>query len=811
METRFFQERSLKLPWQGRLKPVSPDQARRGLEQGKEVWAQPDDAELPLPVRTAEQMQTALDGPAGDLSELSRKGFAFQGRVAGQAASVGAYGAYLALLPRGGVEDLQLLEPATRLPIPARSETLSDINAFYSRENEFAYWNAAGERIASYRGEHEPGSQLGGNVPWFKLDGKERQTRLDAMAELTARVSEETAARTLEDYLAGGSLVDCATRPEEQLALAELALGKRPALQEQAASLPPAARVALVRAGKPLEIPAWVDGLPAADRELVLAELDAASPEELGRRLAAVSKQLRSVGTQESWKRAATFGAACLRGLYGLEAPDVVNPGSTVALCETYFEHPDQPALASQAVRDKGYEKSWQDAVKVGRMLVEHRSDRPACALALQVEGLECPGSYTRLYEAVLENPDPPDLGALAADISVKLRSSGYTQAWSEASKAGRAFVKAMSLPARELGSVRNPGSAVIVYEASLRSQARTMDEIAALGLELSQQVRAKKSYVKPWWDAAEVGRAFCQHLARQSPAARAAVNTETVFNPGSIVAVYEGVLADPRAEVGPLGRQLSQVVRGKNYPEQSWNDAVKVGRAFVAGLPHADPALQVADLTHPGSYVMTYEACLETAGQEPWRVGTAAVNAVMSRNYDKVALDALKVAESYRHELPPDSLGRLLDQVSQGTSNLQRLGFLREALEQPAPATPQAAAEGVLSALANNPGQNDELARKALGLLESQVEDPAMRAYLRKGIDSQQPAEPVRILDMLAHQSFFQPPSATVVEQDSYVQILGSRVKVRKPAPTVSDEDGSTARDEGAGQAGSTITISIR
>jgi hypothetical protein len=351
---------------------------------------------------------------------------------------------------------------------------------------------------------------------------------------------------------------------------------------------------------------------------------------------------------------------------------------------------------------------------------------------------------------------------------------------------------------------VTNPGSAVIVYEASLRSSAAVLEDVGKLGAELSEKVRdkSKDGYNNAWWDAAAAGKAFCQQLASDSAACRGALSSETTFNPGSIVATYEGVLAEPRGDVGVLGRKLSQVVRDKNYSSSSWDDAVKVGRGFLKACsdePGPALALQVGALVNPGSYVMTYEASLETCGQEAWRAGTAAVNAVMSRSYPDIAAEGLKVAEVYAAALPPESLGGLLSRVSVDLDVAPRLAFLRDALEQPAPGSPQKSAEAVLQALANaqgvRPEQADQVAREALRHLMPGVSDPAMTASMRKGIDSNEKAEPVRVLDMLAHMEFLKPSASTVVEEEDFVQILGSRVKVRKPAAPVAEDDGGSAQ----------------
>lgn len=793
------------MPWQERMKTVSAQEAAHKVERGDTVWARPADAEVTLPVASPEQLRVASGAEApADLSELARSGFAFQARVAGALASVGVYGAYLALMPGTGVDQLALLDPRSQLPIEVPREEFGQVNAYYARENKlenegYTFWNGEGQRVASYLGTH-----LGREEPWFELG--DEQTKLRAMEALRAEVSLETALRALPEYLAGGPLVGCSERPEERVALADLALESRPELAEMAARLSPAGRVALVEAcpdGKlrPFDPPTVQDALiqplddwkrsfvesleplEAATQKLALRELSAPSPEELGARLVGVSKSIREAG---DWKGAAALGAAALKALHGIEAPALINPGSTVALCESYLEHRD-PVKASEAVRGMGYDKSWQDAVTVGRTFVARLGTRLA-EEALKVQNMEAPGSFVRLYEGVLEGQTP-------ADILVAIRGSGYTSAWSDARAAGKVFVESIDTPAcqaaRRLGRVHNSGTAVHTYEAALRSEAATPEELGALGVSLSETIRAKTNYTDAWWDAALIGKAFCAELARGSAVCRAALDVEEVHNPGSIVAVYDGVLTSPRAEVGALGRQLSQTVRDKNYQRNSWQDAAKVGRAFVAALGD-ESALAVANLFNPGSFVMTYEAALENAGQDPARVGVAAVNAVLSRNYSNITQDALEVAESYSRALPPDGLGRLLADISTGLPSTARLTFLREALEAPAPATPQKSAEAVLTALANvQEVDSDSAARTALLALKPAVSDPAMQAYMQKGVDSTQPGEPVRILDMLAHREYFKPEQASVLEGKEFVQILGSRVKVRKTPPVNGDGTG--------------------
>ncbi len=844
METRFFSERSWRWPWQDRLKPLQPEQAADQVERGRAVLAQPPDSELPLPVKSAHELSLASGSGPPELSEMARQGFRFQAQVGGVKACVGVYGAYLALTPGSGVDQLELLDPRSQLPIPAARDELSRVSAYYGRENPlesqgYTFWDRDGVRIASYLAG--PGQRIGREHPWFELDGNDPAPRLEAMHRLLEAVPLSTATRALPEYLAGGALVDCARTPEEQVALAGLALEHWPELHETAARLSPQGRVELIRLcpdGKLRpeltgqltlardvlavsgELPDWkrrfLEGLAELDpstQKLALKELSAETPQQLGRALVGVSRQLRAEETSRGWQRAADLGKVALERLQGLKVPTLANPGSTVTLCETALEHTDEPEpsvglLATQAVREQGYPRSWEDAVLVGRMYVDRLAHLPAPALALAVDDLKNPGSYTRLYEGVLKSPEPADLGALAADLSQELRGAPYQTAWQDAQTAGQAFVGHLGTPscqaARRLGKVTNPGSAVLVYEGALRSPAATSDDLAALGLELSQKVRAKEDdgYPRAWWDAAAAGRAFLEQLADDSAACRAALQVETTHHPGSLVAVYEGALAEPRAEAGALGRKLSQVVREKPYPSRTWEDAVKVGRGFVQALsqqPGPALALKVDGLVNPGSYVMTYEATLDSLGRDATSTGSAAVSAVLSRGYQNISLEGLKVAEVFAGALPPDSQGRLLDRVSASLSPGHRLAFLREALELPAPAAAPEAAERVLEVVANltgmGPGQADQVAREALTLLRPQVEDPALVAYLDRGIGSTSPGEPVRILDMLANVSFFKPSATTVVEREDHVQILGSRVKVRKPQAVVADPGGSAGQ----------------
>lgn len=835
METRLFSKRSWRWPWQDRLKPLQPEQAAAHVERGRTVLAQPPDSELPLPVKSAHELSLACGSGPPELSEMARQGFRFQALVGGLKACVGVYGAYLALTPGSGVDQLELLDPRSQLPIPATRDELSQVSAYYERENPlesqgYTFWDRDGERIASYLAG--PGERIGREHPWFELDHHDPAPRLEAMHRLLEAVPLSTATRALPEYLAGAALVDCGRTPEEQEALAGVALERWPELRETAARLSPQGRVELVRFcpdGKLRpelanqltsardvlalqgELPDWkrrfLEGLADLDpaiQKLALKELSAQTPEQLGRALVGVSRQLRSDPTNRGWQRAADLGRVALESLQGLSVPTLVNPGSTVALCETALDHAGEPEssvglLASQAVREQGYTRSWEDAVLVGRMYVERLAHLPAPALALAVDDLENPGSYTRLYEGVLKSPEPADLGALAADLSQELRGAPYQTAWQDARRAGRAFVGLLSTPscqaARRLGEVTNPGSAVLVYEGALRSPAGSLDELAALGLELSQKVRNKENdgYRNAWWDAAATGRAFLEELAGDSDGCRAALQVERTHHPGSLVAVYEGALAEPRAETGALGRKLSQVVREKPYPSKTWEDAALVGRAFLRGLNEESPALKVEGLQHPGSYVMLYEATLE--GADP-------LNAVMSRPYPNIARDGLQVAEMLVSALTADSQGRLLERVSAGLAPEHRLAFLREALEQPVGLDVTRSAEGVLEVLANQTGvDTDRVARQALELLRPRVEDRALLGYVERAIASTTPGEPLRVLDMLANLSFLKPSATTVVETADHVQILGSRVKVRKPQAVAADPGGSAGHVRGAGE----------
>ncbi len=826
MQTRLFAERSWRWPWQDRLKPLASEQAARRIEHGHEVLAQPADSDRLLPVRSRQELSLANGPGPPELSEMARQGFRFQARVAGTAACVGVYGAYLALTPGSGVDQLQLLDPRSQLPIPAGPDDLGKVSDYYARENElesqgYTFWSPQGQRIASYLAG--PGALIGREQPWFSLDAQDPGPRIEAMEKLLEAVPLGTATRALTEYLAGGALVDQARTAEEETALAALALERWPELQDTAAKLSPQGQVELIRLcpdGKLRpelvsqlsrardvlalsgELPEWkrrfleeLSGLDPATQKLALQELSAESPDQMARALAGVSQKIRSEGTNLAWVRAASLGRVAVESLQGLKLPELVNPGSTVTLCEIALEHAGEPEaevglLASQAVRKKGYRQSWEDAVLVGRMYVERLAHLPAPALARAVDDLANPGSYTRIYEAVLKDPCPTDLGTLAAAISQALRGSKYPNAWQDAQKAGHAFVGQVESPAcraaRRLTGVRNPGCAVLVYEGALGSKASTTDELAALGLELSQKVRDKEKdgYSNAWWDAAAAGRAFLEELAADSDACRAALLVETTHHPGSLVAVYEGTLAEPRTEVGALGRKLSQVVRDKPYPSRTWEDAVLVGRGFVRGLDEESPALKVAGLQHPGSYVMLYEATLE--GDDP-------LSAVMGRAYPNIARDGLQVAEMLASELPADSQGRLLERVSAGLSTEHRLAFLREALEQPVELDVTGSAEGVLEVLANQTGvDTDRVARQALEVLRPRLEDPALLGYVERGLNSNTPGEPLRVLDMLANLNFLKPSATTVLETADHVQILGSRVKVRRPQAVVSDPSGS-------------------
>lgn len=835
METRFFVERSWRWPWQDRLKPLASEQAARRIEQGHELLAQPADSDLPLPVRNREELSLASGSGPPELSEMARQGFRFQARVAGTAACVGVYGAYLALTPGSGVDQLQLLDPRSQLPIPAGADDLSKVSAYYASENElesqgYTFWNPQGQRIASYLAG--PGALIGREQPWFSLDARDPGPRIQAMEKLLEAVPLGTATRALPEYLAGGALVDQARTPQEEAALAAVALERLPELRDTAAKLTPQGQVELVRLcpdGKLRpelvsqlsrardvlalsgQLPDWkrrflegLSGLDPATQKLALRELSAESPPQMARALAGVSQKIRSEGTNQAWVQAASLGKVAVESLQGLKVPELINPGSTVTLCEVALEHAGEPEaevglLASQAVREKGYPKSWEDAVLVGRLYVERLAHLPAPALALAVDGMVNPGSYTRLYEAVLRDPSPIDLGTRAAEISQELRGSTYLTAWEDAQNAGRAFVSQVESPAcraaRRLTEVRNPGCAVLVYEGALASQAGTTEELAALGLELSQKVRNKESdgYRNAWWDAVAAGQAFLEEMAADSDACRAALQVERTHHPGSLVAVYEGVLAEPRAEIGALGRKLSEVVREKPYPSHTWEDAVLVGRGFVRGLEEESPALKVEGLQHPGSYVMLYEATLE--GADPFR-------AVMSRPYPNIARDGLQVAEMLAGELPADSQGWLLERVSVGLSAEHRLAFLREALEQPVGLDVAASAEGVLEVLANQTGvDTDQVARQALERLRPRVEDAALLGYVERGLASTTAGEPLRVLDMMANMDFLKPSATTVLETADHVQILGSRVKVRKPQAVVADPSGSAGHVRAAAE----------
>lgn len=342
------------------------------------------------------------------------------------------------------------------------------------------------------------------------------------------------------------------------------------------------------------------------------------------------------------------------------------------------------PLTWIDALLAKKTDQGWRDAARIGRAAVETLAGTPTADAALEVSELHHVGSKVRLYKAVLQAPEQ-DLAPLGLKLSQELRATGYDQAWSEAAEVGRAFAARLTdSPAARAAvaahaAMEAPGSRTRAYEAVLsQPDLRTAEDTARLGRALSEELR-NTGYNCAWKDAANLGEAFMHQL--NTPAARAALAARGLEAPGSRTRLYEAVMDAPLAsgpeELGALGKQVSETLRGTTY-QCAWQDAARAGQAFVEQLdtPAARAALRATDLEAPGSRTRLYEAVMADPTPADARslgeLGKKVSQELRGTTYSCAWRDARRAGKAFVEELRtfPDSALLAEAAAAVGTTN---------------------------------------------------------------------------------------------------------------------------------------------
>lgn len=172
---------------------------------------------------------------------------------------------------------------------------------------------------------------------------------------------------------------------------------------------------------------------------------------ELGPHLARLVTEVCSTDYQHAWKDSSRVAQAFGPILANLgspacaaaaRVPELKHVGSVVRLYQAAYAAADQSshhlgrlgAQISRELRSTGYDHAWLDARRTGHAFVKElaeRSPTPLARLALGPE-MHHNGSYTRLYEAALENASldtPKELAVVALELVRSLRSTTYQHA----------------------------------------------------------------------------------------------------------------------------------------------------------------------------------------------------------------------------------------------------------------------------------------------------------------------------------------------------------------------------------------------
>ncbi|MGE0494560.1 MAG: hypothetical protein AB7S38_35450 [Vulcanimicrobiota bacterium] len=624
------------MPWSDPIRPMSAEEVVSTLARGEtERLSVSAPEQLTLPVRSRQDLHelASLAGHGDqaaklqqDLRFLAEQGFRFWAHRGEEQGEVGLYGAYNALTdPNHGLSKLTARRGELSLPVGqttprALRERIEELGDLASVQALMALGQKTGERAAL-------------------LDLALEKTSVEPLGKIDPSLSSQ-ARVALADRLFANPKADLSELSQAPLPAADELKVAQKALQE--------------RRTDPLTERLLADDQIHQSTRLMVARATLAGTVEpdLAKRASGWMQSLCDSNTNQGWSDAARVGqAACeclpdnLSAQVALSVEPLKHPGSQVRLYRAALDQPAAtgPELAAQGhelsegLRGTGYDHAWSDAAKVGRAFVKELAQRPEFALsaqaALGAEAMKAPGSFTRVYEAVMAAPgrSPEQVAALGRELSVTLRGTTYESAWQDADKLGRAFVETlancpetapvMGVALRAQG-LEAPGSRTRLYEAVLGAPlASTPEELGKLGRDLSIELRGT-TYKCAWQDADRAGRAFVEALAElpEGVAARAALRPELAA-PGSRTRTYEAVLAQPTVNdpvaLGALGNSISVELRGTTY-DCAWKDSRKAGLAFVEGLQEfpatRNLALAVASAAPtaaPGSDVRLYEAVL--------------------------------------------------------------------------------------------------------------------------------------------------------------------------------------------------------
>lgn len=203
--------------------------------------------------------------------------------------------------------------------------------------------------------------------------------------------------------------------------------------------------------------------------EAVLKAPAQLSLDQAGRLGQGISVELRGTGYDKAWGDAAKAGRVLCEALgragsipakAALRATGLNHWGSQTRLYEAVMVEAEQGLLGlgligarvSRSLRGSTYKKAWTDANIAGKaflqeLLVQGMWTSPV-KLALEMEGLRHPGSYTRLYEGVLEGfgaQSTSELASLASRVVKEVGASGYDHAQRDAARVGQAFFRMLA------------------------------------------------------------------------------------------------------------------------------------------------------------------------------------------------------------------------------------------------------------------------------------------------------------------------------------------------------------------------------
>ncbi len=500
----------------------------------------------------------------------------------------------------------------------------------------------------------------------------------------------------------------------------------------------------------------------------------------------------------------------------------------------------------SQEVRNSGVDNAYSDARIIGKAIVDRLAQNEPSSVAgvvSKIADLNCSGSYTEIYETAMANPEKLDaagLGVVGATLVEALSKKGWEKSHEDAWRCGRAFLQGdpVALKLAKPGDLKHWTSWHEFYKTALRGVGRPANEV---GLEISQNVRGV-GQENSWIDASTIGRLYVGTL--ETPSGRAVSRFEGNKHSGSRVRAQELVLENPQAtslelsrlvkglgyenswkdaslldrellkeqgcklldgvethnsgalvlaaeelfaqptDLASSGAGLSETIRNQKWKEHTWDDAEKIGLAFLKACeaPATAAWKGAGKLHHQGSRVMLQEGILRGMQADgPRELGQAGVRtliAVRARNYANSFEDACSAVQGFVQALPTDSLGADLCAMGAVLPFEARAAVYEKALTEVTPATPGKTAARALQ-LIKDLGLPGELAAKTLvARLTDRLEPPEVKERVQGSQDA------VRNLELIASaETLYKQKGAngSVEATEEYVQINGQRVKVRK------------------------------